>query len=115
MLLVDACTTQFEHFSAYCIKGSEIKLLGAVEAVVRSRAGSGLHAVGAHDFRAVFNNEMIACRIVGVFIPEGEERGFESLLKLKVEDKETEGLRGSDVFRRGSQTHVVLTRTHSAR
>jgi hypothetical protein len=56
MLLVDARTTEFENFSAYCIKGSEIKLLGAIEAAVRCRAGSGLHAVGTHNLGAVLDD-----------------------------------------------------------
>jgi hypothetical protein len=86
MFLVDARAPQFENFSAYRVEGSEVKLLGAVEAAVCRRAGSGLHAVGAHDFRAVLNNEVIACGVVGVFIPQGEERGFESLLKLQIKD-----------------------------
>ena len=115
MLLVDARTTEFENFSANCIKGSEIKLLGAIEAAVRCRAGSGLHTVGTHNLGSVLDDEMVACGVVGVFIPEGEERGFESFLEFQIEHEKTKGLRGSDVLWRRSETDFVLTRTRSAR
>jgi hypothetical protein len=36
-------------------------------------------------------------------------------LKLQVEDQETQGLSGADVFRRGREAQAVLASSHAAR
>lgn len=108
VLLVDAGASEFENLRADRFERGEIKFLSAVEAEVLGGAIPGLHAVGADDFPVEFNEEMVACGVVGVFVTEGEEGRFEALFEFEVEDEEAQGLSGADVILSGGEAHGVL-------
>jgi hypothetical protein len=71
VILVDAGAAEFEHLGADRFKGREVKFLGTVKAEVSGSTLAGLHAIGAHHFAIGFHQEMIAGRIVGVFVAKG--------------------------------------------
>src|SRR5713226_3041100 len=96
MLRMNARPSQFNHLRAKRLESLELELLRAVVAAIRRGVAPGLQSVCANDIggRQMFNDEMIASGIEGVFVQAGGVRLFEPFVEFEIEDLKAQGLRG---------------------
>lgn len=114
MIPMHAGAAKFNHFATKRLVRRESEFLFAIVAEVRCRELSCLEAIGSDDLAGflVLDQQMVAARIVSVFVAFDGVRGGEPFPKLKIENGKAQALRRVQVFGgRGEAEVEAWTRT----
>src|SRR5437016_7230659 len=110
MLRMNTCPSQFNHLRAKRLEDLELELLRAVVATISRGVVPGLQSVGANDIGRgqMFNDEMIADGIEGVFVQSGRVGLFKAFVEFEIEDLKAQGLRGADFIQIAGKPQAVM-------
>src|SRR6266571_8492177 len=111
MLRMNTRPSQFNHLRAKRLEDLELELLRAVEAAIPRRVVAGLQSVCANDIGGgrMFNDEMIANGIEGVFVPAGRVGLFKSFVEFEIEDLKAQRLCRANVIHASRQPNRVVS------
>jgi len=116
MIAMHARTAEFDEFATHAFVGCEAELLLAVVPEMRGGELPRLETISADDFAGliVLDEQMIAIRIVSIFVAtEGVRRG-ETLAEFEIEDLKAEALRRFQILRRCGQVETIAGTAASA-
>ena len=110
MLRMNTCPSQFNHLRAKRLEGLELELLRAVVAAISRGVVPGLQSVCANDIGGgqMFNDEMIADDIEGVFVQAGRVGLFKAFVEFEIEDLKPQRLRRTNILCTSSQSSRVV-------
>ncbi len=112
MLRMNTRPSQLNHLRAQRLEDLELELLRAIVAATRRCVVAGLQSVCADDIGGgqVFNDEMIANGIEGVFVQAGRVGLFKPLVEFEIEDLKAQGLCGTDFIQVAGEPRGVVGR-----
>ena len=111
MLRMNTCPSQFNHLRAKWLEDFEFELLRAVVTTMRRRIAPGLQSVCPDDIGRgqMFNDEMIANGIEGVFVQAGRVGLFKPFVEFEIENLKPQRLCCANVIRVTRQPGRVLS------
>ena len=111
MLRMDTRAPQLNHFRAQRLEGLELEFLRAVISYMRRRIVAGLQSVCADDIGGgqMFNDEMIANGIKGVFVQAGRVGLFKSFVEFEIENLKPQRLCRANVIPASRQPGRVVS------
>ena len=110
MLRMNTGASQLDHLLAKRLEDLELELLRTVVAAMGRRVAAGLQSVCADDIGGgqMFNDEMIANGIEGVFVQAGRVGLFKPFVEFEIEDLKPQRLRRANILRTSSQSSRVV-------
>src|SRR6266566_8863429 len=110
MLRMNTRPSQLNHLSTQQLEDLELELLRTVVAAIRRRIVAALQAVCTDDIGGgqMFNDEMIANGIKGVFVQAGRVGLFKALVEFEIENLKPQRLCRANVLLAARQPGRVV-------